>query len=129
MARTKYTWTDDEAPTNTGSVSRPARFILRLGCSARARTHRVFQAIRELTGMDRRKDKKSYADVWEEKALLALEHVCRRIKDGTKAERAYFMSLFDLLPPEDYARAQYERLKARFEGNGAKRKETRNERG
>ena len=65
--------------------------------------------------MDDRKDGKSFADVWEEKALLALEHVIRKVNDGGRAERRYFMALFDLLPPEDHAREQYKRLKARFE--------------
>ena len=129
MAKTKYTWTDDEAPLNTGSVNRPARFDLRMDCSTRARTHRIFTSIRELTGMDKRRDRKSYADVWEEKALLALEHIVRRVKNGSKADRAYFLSLFERLPPEDYARAQYERLKARFERMGANRKAVKNERG
>lgn len=120
--KTKYTWTDDEAPLNTGSLNRPARFNLRMNCSTRARTHRIFKNIREMTGMNKRKDRTSYADVWEEKALLALEHIVRRVKNGSKADRAYFLSLFEKLPPEDYARAQYERLKARFEGKSEKRK-------
>ena len=111
---TKYRWTDDEAPANTGSMSRPARLDLRLNCSTRARTHRVLGEIRKLTGMDERKDRKSYADVWEEKALLALEHIVRKVKDGGRAEKRYFMTLFDLLPKEDYAVEQYKRLKARF---------------
>jgi hypothetical protein len=116
--QTKYTWTDAEAPMNTGSKTRPARLNLRLDCSTRARTHRVLAEIRKLTGMDERKDRKSYADVWEEKALLALEHVVRKVKDGARADRRYFMALFDLLPPEDHAREQYKRLKARFERKG-----------
>lgn len=120
MAKSKYTWTDDEAPTNTGSVTRKARFNLRMDCSTRARTHRIFTSIREITGMDRRTDKKSYADVWEEKALLALEHIVRRVRHGSKADKAYFLALFDRLPPEDYERAQYERLKERFGGHHGK---------
>lgn len=113
--QTKYTWTDAEAPMNTGSKTRPARLNLRLDCSTRARTHRVLGEIRRLTGMDDRRDKKSYADVWEEKALLALEHIIRKVNEGGRAERRYFMSLFDMLPKEDHLREQYKRLKARFE--------------
>lgn len=112
---TKYRWTDAEAPMNTGSKTRPARLNLRLDCSTRARTHRVLAEIRRLTGMDVRHDRKSYADVWEEKALLALEHIVRKVTEGGRAERRYFMSLFDILPLEDHAREQYKRLKARFE--------------
>lgn len=122
---TKYRWTDEEAPLNTGSRSRPARLDLRLDCSTRARTHRVLSEIREITGMDGRKDGRSYAAVWEEKALLALEHIVRKVRDGGVAERRYFLSLFDLLPKEDYARAQYERLRARFERGGVAKRASR----
>ena len=42
MARCKHTYTEEEAPTNTGSLNRPARFNLRLDCQTRARTIKVF---------------------------------------------------------------------------------------
>lgn len=47
----KHTYTNELAPTNTGSLLRPARFNLRLTCQSRARTHKAFQAVRELCGM------------------------------------------------------------------------------
>jgi hypothetical protein len=111
----KHTYTDAEAPTNTGSVSRPARFNLRLTCSARARTVKVFSAVRELTGMDAGA---VFADVWEERILPAVEHILWNAKEAPRGTRNMMLDLFRPLAKEDWVRARYERLKARFDPQG-----------
>lgn len=107
----KHTYREGLAPTNTGSVSRPARFNMRLTCSARARTHAVFQNLRTLyrLGPDA-----SYADVWEEVGILVLEHVVRQIVTGETAIANMFMSLGKPLPQKDHLRHKYEQLKIKF---------------
>ena len=112
MSNRKHTYTEAEAPTNTGSLARPARLNLRLDCSTRARTHRAFQTIRELTGLPKTD---SYADVWEKKMLFAIEHIAWHLKESPTAVKNFVRSLFDPLPQEDYVRNRYSQLKLRFE--------------
>ena len=109
---TKHTYTNAEAPTNTGSISRPARLNLRLDCSDRARTHKVLSEIRELLNLP--KDY-CYADIWSAAALPALEHLCWNIRESTSAMRGVALAMFRPLPVEDYVRNQFKRLKERFE--------------
>ena len=73
----RHTYTEAEAPRNTGSVTRPARFNMRLTCSARARMHKAFAAVRELTEMEKGA---TFADIWEAIVLPAVERVVRRLK-------------------------------------------------
>lgn len=108
---TKHTYREGEAPTNTGSLSRPARFNMRLTCSSRARTHAVFQNLRTLYRLPH---DASYADVWEDVGLLVLEHVVRQIVTGETAISQMFMSLGKPLPQRDHLRAKYEQLKFKF---------------
>lgn len=108
----KHTYTDAEAPRNTGSATRPARFNLRLTCSARARTIKVFDEVRRITGMA---DDKVFADVWEERLLPALEHILWNAREAPRGTRIMMMDLFKPLAKEDYVRARYERLKVRLE--------------
>ena len=112
MSKTKHTYTDEDFPTNTGSLHRPARFNLRLTCQARARTHAVFSGFRREFGRD---PATNYAALFEAKLLPMLEHVLRKLRHGDKATREFFAKLADPLPKEDYLRAVYMRLKARFE--------------
>lgn len=108
----KHTYTEAEAPTNTGSLSRPARFNLRLTCSDRARTHKVLCEIRELLGLP--KDY-CYADVWSNAALFALEHLVWHIKESPTAMKGVARSMFRPLPAEDHVRNRFAVLKARLE--------------
>lgn len=110
--RGKYRYAGGDVPTNTGSVERPARLNLRLTCSARGRTHSVLIALREK--YDLPKDA-SFADVWEQKALMILEHHVRDLEIGDSAVRAYTRTKAEPLPPEDYQRYRYEQLKLKFE--------------
>ena len=97
----KHTYTRETAPTNTGSLTRPARFDLRQSVEVHARTHKAIQKIRRYAGMD---DSASYAEVWESKILLALEHIIWHIENSPTSVRNFVLSLFDLLPKEDYVR-------------------------
>ena len=108
----KHVYKEGQAPMNTGSMTRPARFNLRLTCSARGRTHSVLIALREK--YDLPKDA-SFADVWEQKALMILEHHVRDLEIGDSAVRAYTRTKAEPLPPEDYQRYRYEQLKLKFE--------------
>lgn len=108
----KHQYTDKTFPTNTGSLVRPARFNMRLTCSARARLHAVFQALRKEYRMD---DGASYADVLEDVGLLILEHHVRALRNGTADVRAYTRAQARPLPKDDHLRAVYMRLKAKFE--------------
>lgn len=109
---TKHTYTEESAPRNTGSVTRPARFNMRLTCSARARTVKAFSAVRDMTHMS---EGCSFADVWEQKILPAVEHIIWNAKEAPRGTRSFVMDLFNPLSHDDYARARYERLKTRFE--------------
>ena len=109
---TKHTYTNNDAPKNTGSLSRPARFNLRLTCSDRARTHKVLSEIRELLGLP--KDY-CYADVWSAAAMPALEHLVWHMKESPSAMKAMAKSMFANLAPEDWVRARYAALKERLE--------------
>ena len=109
---TRHTYTEAEAPRNTGSGTRPARFNMRLTCSARARTHKAFSAVRELAGLA---NDASFADVWEEAVLPAIEHILWNAREAPRGTRQFVLDLFKPLAKEDWTRARYERLKARFD--------------
>ncbi len=108
----KHTYTQELAPTNTGSLTRPARLNLRLDCSTWARTHKVFNELREMLGLPK---EYSYADVWEYAALLALEHTVWHLKESPTAMKALVRSLYERLPKEDWVRNRYAALKERLE--------------
>jgi len=108
----KHNYTEDDFPTNTGSLSRPARFNLRLTCQARGRTHAVLIKMRRIFSMPQTAN---FADVWETKALPTLEHVIRKVEHGDKATAEFFRTLAKPLPKEDHLREVYKRLKAKFE--------------
>ena len=110
--RCKHTYTEESFPTNTGSLNRPARFNLRLTCSARARTHAVFSGFRREFGLA---PSTNYAALYEAKLLPTLEHVLRKFRHGDAATRQFFAKLADPLPKEDYLKSVYLRLKAKFE--------------
>ena len=108
----KHQYTNATAPTNTGSLSRPARLNLRLDCSTRARTIKVFDETRKMLGMP--KDF-SFADVWQYGLLSALEHCLWHLRESPTAMKALVRSLYDNLPKEDWVRNKYAELKNRFE--------------
>ncbi len=109
---TKHTYTEAEAPTNTGSVSRPARLNLRLDCQARARTFKAFIETREMLGLP--KDA-NFADIWEKALLPLCEHALWHLRESPTAVRRLVRSLYSPLPVEDYARNRYKAMKERFE--------------
>lgn len=109
----KHEYTNDSFPTNTGSLERPARFNLRLTCSARART---IKALVEL-GKEYGVTGGVLADVWEEVALLILEHHLRNVRSDVVPEglKALIRAEASRIKPEDRERAIYFRLKKKFE--------------
>lgn len=108
----KHTYNDDEAPMNTGSKVRPARFNMRLSCSARARTIAVFSGFRKDYGYEAGTP---FADIWEDVVLLVLEHHLRSIRHGDSATKEFFRKQAKPLPKEDHLRELYKRLQAMFE--------------
>lgn len=108
MSRCKHTYTDAEAPTNTGSIKRPARFNLRLDCSARARTIKVFKDAQLMfTPFDR---EGGFADVWEKIFLPLCEHAMWNLHEGKSIDRQVVMTLIRPLEQRDTKRATYQRL-------------------
>ena len=81
MSKCKYTYTEDQFPTNTGSLHRPARFNLRLTCQARARTHAVFSGFRKEFGLA---DSTNYAALFETKLLPTLEAADGQVAFGQR---------------------------------------------
>ena len=110
----KHVYTNELAPTNTGSLARPARLNLRLTCTDRARTHKVLSEIRELLNLP--KDY-CYADVWSHSALFALEHLVWHLKESPTAMKNLVREMFKPLPVEDYVRNRYAVLKSRLESH------------
>ena len=108
----KHRYTEEEAPMNTGSIKRPARFNLRLDCQTRARTHKLFCEARVLLGLP--KDY-TFADIWQTHFLVALEHILWHMKESPTAMRGMMRTLFERLPREDWVRNRYAELKARLE--------------
>ena len=108
----KHTYTRELAPTNTGSVTRPARFNMRQTCEVHARTSRVFSETRERLGLP--KDY-TFADVWEHALLPLCEHALWYLRESPKAVGGLVHSLYKPLPAEDYVRNRYAVLKARLE--------------
>jgi len=108
----KHVYTRELAPTNTGSVERPARLNLRETVEVHARTSKVFARLRELSGMPR---DSCIADVWEQKMLPLVEHAVWHLSESPSAIRDFIASLMKPLPKEDYVRNRYKVLKERFE--------------
>lgn len=109
---TKHRYTNAEAPTNTGSLSRPARFNLRLDCETRARTLKLFSETREMIGLSK---ENCYADVWQRALLPLCEHALWHLKESPTAMKSLILSLYGNLPKEDWVRNRYAALRARFE--------------
>lgn len=108
----KHTYTEAEAPRNTGSIPRPARFNMRQTCQVHARTTRVFSETRKRLNLP---EGSSFADVWEKALLPLCEHALWHLRESPTAMRRMVASMYKPLPPEDYARNRYAALKARFE--------------
>ena len=108
----KHTYTEAEAPTNTGSLSRPARFNMRQTCQVHARTTRLFIETRERLGLP---PDATFADVWERALLPLCEHALWHLRESPTAMKNMVRSLYRPLDPSDHVRNQYKRLKARFE--------------
>ena len=117
----KHTYTNNDAPQNTGSRTRPARFNLRLDCSTRARTMKVFSETREMLGMP---SHYSFADVWQYGLLAALEHCLWHLRESPTAMKTLVRSLYNNLPKEDWVRSKYAELKSRLETKTAQHKAT-----
>lgn len=108
----KHTYTRELAPTNTGSVTRPARFNMRQTCEVHARTTKLFTETRERLGLPR---DATFADVWEHALLPLCEHALWHLRESPTALKGLVRSLYRPLDPSDYVRNQYKRLKERFE--------------
>jgi hypothetical protein len=72
----------------------------------------VFSGFRAAFGLPKGTN---YAALYETKLLPTLEHVLRKLRHGDSATREFFARLADPLPKDDYLRAVYKRLKAKFE--------------
>ena len=115
MSRCKHTYTEEEAPTNTGSLNRPARFNLRLDCQARARTIKVFSDAKSHfypNGL-----KGGFAEIWEKVFLPLCGHAMWNLHEGKSIDRQVVMTLIRPLEQRDTKRATYKRLQLSFEFN------------
>lgn len=108
----KHTYTNAEAPTNTGSLTRPARFNMRQTCEVHARTTRLFIETRERLGLP---PDATFADVWERALLPLCEHALWHLRESPSAVKSLVRSLYRPLPREDWVRNRYAALKARLE--------------
>lgn len=108
----KHRYTYEDAPTNTGSKSRPARFNLRQTVEVHARTHKLFQETREVLGLPKDTD---YATIFEEALLPLCEHALWMIRESPSAMGKMIRSLYSPLPISDHVRNRYAVLKARLE--------------
>ena len=108
----KHTYTNELAPMNTGSVTRPARFNMRQTCEVHARTTRAFIETRKAVGLP---DDATFADVWERAMLPLCEHALWHLRESPTAVKGFVRSLYRPLDPSDYIRNQYKRLRERFE--------------
>lgn len=104
----KHTYTEELAPTNTGSIRRKARFNLRLDCSARARTIKVFSDARKFFPMDC--DDNNFAAVWERYFLPLCEHAMWNLHEGKKVDRLVVESLIAPIERPDTKRETFKRL-------------------
>ena len=108
----KHTYTRELAPTNTGSLTRPARFNMRQTCEVHARTTKLFIETKKTLGLG---DDLSFADVWEVALLPLCEHALWHLRESPTAMKGMVRSMFKPLPKEDYVRARFAELKARLE--------------
>lgn len=113
----KHTYTRELAPTNTGSMTRPARFNMRQTCEVHARTTKLFIETKKALGLG---DDLSFADVWEVALLPLCEHALWHLRESPTAMKGMVRSMFKPLPKEDYVRARFAELKARLEPNKVK---------
>lgn len=112
MSRCKHTYTEAEAPTNTGSIRRKARFNLRLDCSARARTLKVFSDAKKTFPTSEKGG--GFAEIWEKYFLPLCEHAMWNLHEGKAIDRQVVHSLFRPIEPEDTKRATFKRLQMTF---------------
>lgn len=115
MSRCKHTYTEAEAPTNTGSLNRPARFNLRLDCQTRARTIKVFNDAQKTFCQPNKFA--CFADVWEKVFLPLCEHAMWNLHEGKSIDRQVVMTLIRPLEQRDTKRATYKRLQMSFQFN------------
>ena len=113
MGKCKHTYTEAEAPTNTGSLARPARFNLRLDCSARARTIKVFSDAK-LTFYPQGLNG-GFAEVWEKIFLPLCEHAMWNLHEGKSIDRQVVMTLIRPLEKRNTKRETYRRLQMSFD--------------
>ena len=113
MSKTKHTYTEAEAPLNTGSIRRKARFNLRLDCSARARTLKVFSDAKRTFPTSEKGG--GFAEVWEKYFLPLCEHAMWNLHEGKAVDRAVVSSLFRPIEPQDTKRATFRRLQMSFD--------------
>lgn len=108
----KHTYTRELAPTNTGSVSRPARFNMRQTCEVHARTTRLFVDTRDALGLP---EDMTFADIWERALLPLCEHALWHMRESPTAVKNLVRSLYRPLPREDWVRNRFKELKERLE--------------
>lgn len=112
-SRCKHTYTDELAPMNTGSINRPARFNLRLDCSTRARTIKVFSDAKRTFPTSEKNG--GFAEIWERYFLPLCEHAMWNLHEGKAIDRAVVMSLFRNIELRDTKRATFRRLQMTLE--------------
>lgn len=107
---TKHNYTVAEAPTNTGSISNPARFNWRMDCPTRGRFWGDVEATRRILACP---EDWSTAEVMTKTWLPIVEHVLRAIEWGSAAEQTYCRQLVANLPKSDHLVERAKRLAAR----------------
>ena len=115
MSRCKHTYTEAEAPTNTGSIRRKARFNLRPDCSARARTLKVFADAKSTFPTSEKGG--GFAEIWEKYFLPLCEHAMWNLHEGKAIDRQVVHSLFRPIEPQDTKRDTFKRLQMSFDFN------------
>ncbi len=115
MGKCKHVYTNEEAPTNNGSVTRPARFNMRMTCATRGRWHTALIGLREEYGDLLKGCGKSEADVVERVLLPIVEHHLRKLRIGDSATRRFFRAQAHPLPKEDHVRNLVQQMLPNFD--------------
>ena len=106
---TKHTYTESEAPMNTGSITHPARFNWRMDCQTRGRFWSDVDSTRKIFNLP---DDLPTSEVIRRVWLPIVEHVQRNIVWGSALESQYCRSLADALPRSDYLAERARRMVA-----------------
>lgn len=107
---TKHTYTTAEAPTNTGSLTNPARFNWRMDCPTRGR---FWTDVANTRRVCRCPDSWTTAEVLNRIWLPVIEHVIRNIEWGSALESNYCRGLISALPKSDHLTERAKRMAAR----------------